>query len=327
MAATHTWKFFRAGGFDQVKLETGADLANLDQLDQKLWVALACPTRGLEFDNRTLDLIDADKDGRVRVPEVISAAKWATGLLKNPDDLIKGRPRLPLAAINDAAPEGKQILASAKQILANLGKTTPRRLTWKTRRIPRRFLPPQISTATASSPPMPPTMTRRRSSLPTSWPVSASRRIAAASRHRAGQGRHLFCRGAGAFRLVETGRRRQTILPLGEATAAASASVKAVKVKVDDFFARCRLAAFDARAIGALNRQESEYLALAAKDLTVTSAEIAGFPLAQIAAGKALPLVDGVNPAWAAALATFQSAAVKPLLAIKVPSLNPTGWR
>jgi len=74
--------------------------------------------------------------------------------------------------------------------------------------------------------------------------------------------------------------------------------VKAVKVKVDDFFARCRLAAFDARAIGALNRQESEYLALAAKDLTVTSAEIAGFPLAQIAAGKALPLVDGVNPAW-----------------------------
>ncbi|MEI7809779.1 MAG: hypothetical protein WCJ07_14975, partial [Verrucomicrobiota bacterium] len=83
MATTHTWKFFRAGGFDQVKLETGADLASLDQLDQKLWVALACPTRGLEFDNRTLDLIDADKDGRVRAPEVIAAAKWATSLLKN----------------------------------------------------------------------------------------------------------------------------------------------------------------------------------------------------------------------------------------------------
>ena len=118
MATTHTWKFFRAGGFDQVKLETGADLASLDQLDQKLWVALACPTRGLEFDNRTLDLIDADKDGRVRAPEVIAAAKWATSLLKNPDDLVKGSPSLALAAINDATPEGKQILASAKQILA-----------------------------------------------------------------------------------------------------------------------------------------------------------------------------------------------------------------
>ena len=62
MAANYTWKFFRAGGFDQVKLESGADLANLDLLDQKLWVALACPTRGLEFDSRTLDLVDTDKD-------------------------------------------------------------------------------------------------------------------------------------------------------------------------------------------------------------------------------------------------------------------------
>src|SRR5205823_7084679 len=114
-SSTHIWKFFRAGGFDQVKLESGADLANLDQLDQKLWVALACPTRGLEFDDRTLDLVDTDKDGRVRVPEVIAAAKWATGLLKNPGDLLKGLPSLPLAAINDATSEGKQILASAKQ--------------------------------------------------------------------------------------------------------------------------------------------------------------------------------------------------------------------
>ena len=63
---SHKWKFLRAGGFDQVKLETGADLANLDQLDQKLWVALACPTTGLEFDAKTLQLIDTDNDGRVR---------------------------------------------------------------------------------------------------------------------------------------------------------------------------------------------------------------------------------------------------------------------
>src|SRR5688572_31124415 len=92
----HRWRFFRAGGFDQVKLETGADLLNLDQLDQKLWVALACPTKGLEFDAQTLALIDTDKDGRIRVPELIAALKWAGGLLKNPDDLIKAGSSLPL---------------------------------------------------------------------------------------------------------------------------------------------------------------------------------------------------------------------------------------
>ena len=110
-ASLHTWKFFRAGGFDQVKLETGADIMNLDQLDQKLWVALACPTTGLEFESRTFALIDTDKDGRVRVPEIIAAAKWAGGMLKNPDDLVKGASSLPLSAINDATPEGKQLLA------------------------------------------------------------------------------------------------------------------------------------------------------------------------------------------------------------------------
>ena len=58
MNSNHTWRFFRAGGFDQVRLDNGSDLASLEDLDQKLWVALACPTTGLEFDSRTLNLID-----------------------------------------------------------------------------------------------------------------------------------------------------------------------------------------------------------------------------------------------------------------------------
>lgn len=50
--------FHRVGGLDQVVLETGADLAKLEQLDPKLWVALSCPTKGLEIDGRTLELLD-----------------------------------------------------------------------------------------------------------------------------------------------------------------------------------------------------------------------------------------------------------------------------
>src|SRR5216110_1613535 len=116
MTKGHRWHFFRAGGFDQVKLETGADLASLDQLDQKLWVALACPTRGIEFDTKTLDLIDTDKDGRIRAPEIIAATRWAGSCLRNPDDLLKSSPSLPLSAINEATPEGKRLLSSARQI-------------------------------------------------------------------------------------------------------------------------------------------------------------------------------------------------------------------
>jgi hypothetical protein len=86
---------------------------------------------------------------------------------------------------------------------------------------------------------------------------------------------------------------------------------------VDDFFSRCRLTAFDPRSLAAVNRQESDYLALAAKDMSITAAEVAGFPLAQIAAGKALPLKDSVNPAWAGAIANLHAAVIQPILGEK----------
>src|SRR5439155_16943667 len=104
------------------------------------------------------------------------------------------------------------------------------------------------------------------------------------------------------------------VLPLGDATPAALAALNAVRAKVDDYFARCRLAAFDPRALAAVNRQEAEYLAIAAKDMTVTAQEIAGFPLSRIEAGRALPLTAGINPAWSGALAAFAAAAVGPVL-------------
>src|SRR5579872_4788651 len=122
MASKHNWRFFRAGGFDQVRLDTGSDLMALGELDQKLWVALACPTSGLEFDSKTLALIDTDKDGRIRPPELIAAVEWAGSCLKSSDELLKSSTSLPLSSINDTSPEGKQLLASAKQILANLGE-------------------------------------------------------------------------------------------------------------------------------------------------------------------------------------------------------------
>ena len=64
----HTWSFYRAGGVDQVRLDKGADIFHLEQLDQQLWVALSCPTKGLEIDERMLALIDADGDAHVRPP-------------------------------------------------------------------------------------------------------------------------------------------------------------------------------------------------------------------------------------------------------------------
>jgi len=120
----HPWKFVRTGGMDHVSIETGADLLALGQLDPKLWVALSCPVRGLELDESTLALIDTDGDGRIRVPEVLAAVRWADARLKDAGDLLKGSVSLPLASIDDASPEGRALLATARTVLANLGKAS-----------------------------------------------------------------------------------------------------------------------------------------------------------------------------------------------------------
>ena len=119
--SSHIWQFSRVGGVNRVNLETGMDLVSLEHLDQKLWTALSCPVHGLEIDSKTLELIDEDKDQRIRVPEILDAVKWLTSLIKNPDDLVKENLSLPLSAINNSTEEGKKLLASAKQILKNLG--------------------------------------------------------------------------------------------------------------------------------------------------------------------------------------------------------------
>ncbi|HMP82074.1 MAG TPA: hypothetical protein PKA41_05130 [Verrucomicrobiota bacterium] len=326
MKTNHTWKFFRAGGFDQLKIESGADVANLDQLDQKLWVALACPTTGVEFDTKTLALIDTDNDGRVRAPEVIAAAKWVTALLKNSDDLLKSSPSLPLDAINDATAEGKQLRSSAKQILVNLGKKDAAAIsiddTTDTVKIFAQtsfngdgIIPVDAAEDDATKA----VITDIIGCLGSLNDRSGKPGIDQA---RADQ---FFTEIAAYSDWWKKAEADKNIMPVGEATTTAAAAVRAVKAKVDDYFARCRLAAFDARALTALNRQESEYLSFAAKDLTVSAAEVASFPLAKIEADRPLPLLAAVNPAWAGALAKLHSDAVKPLLGDK-QSLTEADW-
>ena len=88
--SSYKWRFFRVGGFEQVSIETGTDMLALQHLDQKLWAALSCPIKNLEFDYKTLQFVDSDRDGHIRVPEIIEAVAWACLLYTSDaaDDLL-----------------------------------------------------------------------------------------------------------------------------------------------------------------------------------------------------------------------------------------------
>src|SRR5690606_2081565 len=110
-ATPHRWRFYRVAGVEQVRLDTGDDIFHLDELDQKLWVALSCPVKGLQFDERTLALLDADGDGHVRPPEILEAVRWLRTVLKHGDGLLRRVDGVPLAEIRTDTAKGKALLA------------------------------------------------------------------------------------------------------------------------------------------------------------------------------------------------------------------------
>ena len=75
-----------------------------------------------------------------------------------------------------------------------------------------------------------------------------------------------------------------------------------------------------------LARLELEIAAMAGKDLSPASAEVSSLPMARIAAGRPLPLGEGLNPAWAGAVAALQKDAVTPLLGAGRTSLTAAEW-
>ncbi|MEY4938586.1 MAG: hypothetical protein RIQ93_321 [Verrucomicrobiota bacterium] len=322
----HRWKFFRTGGLEQVALESAADLLALNELDQKLWVALSCPIAGLELDEKTLALIDTDGDGRIHVREVIAAVQWAASQLKQPADLLSPQGALPIAAINDQTPQGRTILASARRILENVGKGQSDAISVEDTTDLAKII-------TARAPNGDGVITLRAGTDPETRALIKDILATMGSAPDRGGGAGITAEKAAAFfKELETylkwidATTEKNLPELGSATGAACAALQAVHAKVDDYFGRCRLAAFDPRAVAALNRQESEYLTIAARNLTLTAEEIGDFPLARIAPAAPLPLLSGVNPAWAQALATLHKDLVAPLLGAEKTLLTEEDW-
>lgn len=327
MNTTHRWRFCRLGGFDQVRLETAEDIRHLSELDQKLWAALSCPVDGLEFDRRTLELLDVSGDRRVRVQEVLAAVDWVSTVLKDMNPLMAGFSELPLSAIDESQPEGQQLLASARQLLALLGKPEAETVTIQdvtdtsTLLHNSRFNGDGIIAENAADD----DDTRQLISEVISCVGSDEDRsgLPGISAERVAAFFDALGLYAGWWGQATSD---PAILPFGDATLEAAAVYGRLKHKIDDYFTRCGLAAFDPRAAEPLNPAAATYETLAVKDLTAAVAEVESFPLAHVDAGRPLPLRQGVNPAWAADAARLADLVVTPLFGESV-ELSETQWR
>jgi len=297
----YDWKFSQVGGVPRVRIETGSDIAHLGELDQKMWTVLSCPVKGLEIDERTLELMDSDHDGKIRVHEVVAAAKWLTSVLVNPDLLLKQSSTLRLIDISQKTDDGKKIYHSAKEILKNLGLEKE-----------------EISLADIAD----------RTAIFAKTQFNGDGVITAQSTDdEAAQNAIAACIqtiGATPDRSGIDGVTAEQIeafytaladyvawnasrcdLPYGDNTEAALSAYNALKEKIDDYFVRCKLAAFNASALATLDVSLERIENANEKNLTACMDEIAALPLARIAAAG-LPCEGGINPAWESAFAALK---------------------
>ena len=315
-AETSPWKFASVGGTVRVKLESGADICNLPQLDRKMWTVLSCPVQGLEFDAKTLQLIDANADGKIRVDDVIATAQWLTRVVKDPDELLKESDSLPFDIFNTEDPDGARLQASARQILKNLKLEKEEIGLEDTADNVKIFAETRfngdgiITPASAEDEPIAKLIetiagiasAQDRSGVPgiTADHVEAF---------------YTACADYAAWQEACT----PEVLPFKDSTPAALAAVNAVMPKMADYFMRCKLIGFDVATAPAVDISVDKIAAIEG-NLADAAAEIALQPLAKPTADGKLVL-KAVNPAWKGAIDNMVS-----LCGIEKASIDEAEW-
>ena len=313
---TYPWKFASVGGAVRVSIQSGEDIRHLGELDRKMWTVLSCPVEGLEFDAKTLKLIDVDADGKIRVDEVIKTAQWLTRVLKNPDELLKEGDVLAFSEFNTDDPDGARLLSSAKQILTNLKLEKDSIGLEDTADNVKIFAETRFNGDGIITP-------ASADDEATAKLIETIAGIASAT-DRSGvpgitadhvEAFYTACAEYADWQKAGT----KEVFPFGDKTADALAAVNALKDKVADYFMRCRLIGFDAAAAGAVD-VNVEKIAAIEGNLSAASEEIGQQPLAKPAADGKLNL-KAVNPAWKAAVDN-----VIALIGIRKESIDESDW-
>ena len=294
----YPWKYCSIGGVIRVKIASGEDLAHLGELDQKYWTVLSCPVEELNFDRRTLSLIDSDADGRIRVNEVVDAANFLCSVIKDKDLILKGEDSLELSNLDCDSEQGKRLYDSAKTILSNLGADQGRISVAQALDSAAIFKGSKFNgdgVVTAAS-----CETDEQKALVLSC-VQALGGVADRSGEmgvdEAMAAEFLSECSAFVARSEELAADKALIFPYGDDTAEAYELCNSLKDKIADFYTRCSLLRYEKAAAQAVSINVDDI------------SRIADCPIAHPDEDGLLPY-DSVNPAWAGKFARLKAIAL-----------------
>ena len=301
----YKWQFDTIGGAARVKLTSGQDIAHLDELDPKMWTVLSCPVKGLEIDEKSLGYVDCDGDGKIRINDVVSTAKWITRAVKNPDVILDGPDSFDLDSFNQDDENGLKLYNSAKQILANLGKegnmisiadVADRTAIFAQTRFNGDGVITEASADDAEEKAV-------IAAIVSSFGGVADRCGAV------GVNAEMIEKFYVAVEQYLAWKKAAPEVPFGDATDSVIAAYDALDAKVKDFFVRSRLAAFSPDSTAALDVQTSRIETISAENLTAKTQDIAAYPISRVNGKAEIDLSAPINPAWAAQFNTVIAAA------------------
>ncbi len=113
-------EFRKIGGSYQLVIRNAEDLRRLLELDESHWALNSVGVASLRGDEQFYRFLDADMDGQIRTDEIKEAISWFLSTLKDFSGFEKQSDVLELHAIEDATPEGQELLDAARLVLSNL---------------------------------------------------------------------------------------------------------------------------------------------------------------------------------------------------------------
>lgn len=314
-------------------IETAGDLQLIADLDPSLWVATSCPTRGLNLDSKTLDAIDRDGDGRVRLPELRAAIRWMLTVLADSDSVTLGSDTIELHQFDTGVADGARLHAAALRVLENTAAGHSERISLAQVEDRAKIYAAVESNGDGIVPP------EAADDADLAAVIRDMMSVVGGVRDRSG----LMGVGASTvadfFKALDAyvrwfrearpsdGSLNAEILPLGDDTAVALALFDTVEPLAEDFFRKCRVVDFDPRTAGFMNFSAATLAGLEDRNVEERDALLRRMPVSHVGSGESLRLRGGVNPAYSPTMEAFAERVAGPLLGDSVEALTEEQWR
>lgn len=332
MASARKHVVQRYGRAYQLRIRTEEDLARLDEFGVHHWIATAAPVSAFQGDPRFFAFLDYDGNGRIRSDEVLRALRWLFKVLKSRSRLLKREGVVYLADLDTTTPEGQNLHAGALRLLKNTNRDESAPITLADVRDKKKLLMQSGSNGDGVVPPGvidDPHLSRyAQDIIDTVGGVDDASGVKGVSEelvkrfHAEAEGYLAWMRQS----QPAPGETTSPILPLGDRTAAAYDAFNAVREKVDEFFAQCRLVRIDPVSAPFMRIPEARLKELRPADGAALDALALEAPLQSPTADDVLRLDQAINPAHADRIESFRTTTLETLLGGPVVALTRAAW-